>query len=161
MTLPTASADEIGLPVDDAVRIGSAWREMRRGASMTTLRERLQADVLDLGQLDALDLLTERDGVRMGDLASLLRVDASTATRTVDRLVEDGLAERCDDAVDGRRVVVRPSERGRQLHADLAERRRAFLTRVLDAFTPSERTQLADLMERLIAAFDEAVASPE
>jgi len=128
---------------------------------MTTVRERLQAGELDLGQLDALDVLTAHDDVRMGDLATWLRVDASTATRTVDRLVEEGLADRCADTVDGRRVVVWPTQRGRELHAELSERRRAFLVRVLEVFSAAERLQLADLMERLVVAFDEAVASPE
>lgn len=149
--------------MDDAERIGHAWRELRRGASMTKLKERFQATTgaLELGQLDALDLLARQEGIRMRDLADALRVDASTATRTVDRLVEAGLAERCGDPADGRRVVVHPSDKGRALHAELAEARDRTMERMLQGFSPEERRHLADLMERFVHALDELVAEED
>src|SRR5215210_2372965 len=90
-------------------RVGTAWRELRRGAAMQRLRPLLYGDdpdSLDLGQVDTLDLLMERGECRMSDLAGALRVDASTATRAIDRLVTRGLVERSHPPEDRRTVVV-------------------------------------------------------
>src|SRR3954451_25371811 len=74
----------------DEARIGAAWRELRR-ASTQALRPLLFGtgpDALELGQVGTLDLLALHGPVRMRDLAEALRVDASTATRAVARLVD-------------------------------------------------------------------------
>jgi DNA-binding MarR family transcriptional regulator len=147
----------------DEVRVGVAWRDLRRGAAASAVRERLLAasGFLELGQLDALDLLAHHGALRMGDLAEALRVDASTATRSVDRLVDAGLAERSADPADGRRVVVRASDKGQDLQAELAERRLRMLERMLQGFSAEERSQLAGLMERFVQALDELVAEED
>ena len=93
-----------------AVRIGLAWIEIRRGAAMGALQKHLFGsgdDALEQGQMDTLDLLAQQPSWRMSELAEALRVDPSTATRAVQRLVNVGLADRrpCDD--DGRVVMVR------------------------------------------------------
>src|SRR5687768_599435 len=112
-------------------RIGRAWRELRRGASMQTLRALLYGEgpsAVDLGQVDALDVLVQRPEWRMGELARALRVDRSTATRTVTRLVADGLAERADHPADARGVLVRATARGQSVHERLAKRGGEVLT---------------------------------
>src|SRR5687768_17535325 len=99
---------------DDARRIGVAWRELRRGAAMNTLRPMMlgpYASVLDWGGLDTLDLLCQAEAHRMSELADVLRVDASTATRAIQRLVDMGFAERATDTSDRRSVVVRATEK--------------------------------------------------
>jgi DNA-binding MarR family transcriptional regulator len=149
------------LPVTElpalALRVGAAWRELRRGGSTQAMRVRLYADLpggLELGQVDTLDLLVSEGEVRMRSLADALRVDRSTATRAVDRLVAAGLAERTTAAGDGRGVVVRATREGVTLHAKLMDRRRAFLLDVLAAFDEDEQAQLADLLERLVTRSD-------
>ena len=77
---------------EDAVRIGRAWRELRRGALSAEFRDRVYGAGLDVGQADALELLVVGGGCRMAELAAALRVDASTATRAVlSRAVDEGL----------------------------------------------------------------------
>jgi DNA-binding MarR family transcriptional regulator len=142
-------------------RVGVAWRELRRGASMQGLRELLYgagSDALDIGQVDALDLLAERGACRMSELAEALRVDASTATRAVARLVEEQLVERAPAGNDRRVVVVRLTATGRRLHARMTERRRAVLGRLGDQFEDGELEQLAELLERLVTSVDLVVA---
>ena len=63
---------------DTAVRIGLAWREMRRGASAAGLRDWLygtDADGIEQGQMDSLDMLASRPSWRMSELAEALRCD--------------------------------------------------------------------------------------
>ena len=145
--------------VTDGQRIGVAWRELRRGASMIRFRELLYGPDIEIGQVDALDLLVQHGPSRMRDLADALRVDASTATRTVARLADAGLVERVPDPDDARGVRVRLSAEGEELHAVMGERRRLLFDRVLGGFEPDELSTLADLLERLVAGVDAAVAA--
>jgi DNA-binding MarR family transcriptional regulator len=143
-----------------AVRIGLAWIEMRRGAAAVALRGHLFGtgqDALDQGQSDTLDLLSIRPSWRMSELADALRVDPSTATRAIQRLVNDGLATRQPGDDDGRVVMVSMSKIGRARHAAAAERRTVLMTHLLGAYTADERVVLADLLERFVGALDDFV----
>ncbi len=112
---------------------------------------------LEPGELDTMDLLSQQDAWRMGDLARALRVDPSTATRAVQRLTRAGLAERRSCHEDGRVAYVALTSAGRDRHRMAVEQRRAVLDRMFEHFDEDEAQQLAELMERLVAAFDEAV----
>jgi DNA-binding MarR family transcriptional regulator len=115
-------------------------------------------DRLDQGQMDSLDLLAQQTSWRMSELADALRVDPSTATRAVQRLVNVGLATRRPSGDDGRVVMVEITDAGRERHADVARRRMVLMGHMLKAFLPSERPVLADMLERFIAAVDDFVA---
>ncbi|MGD9705076.1 MAG: MarR family winged helix-turn-helix transcriptional regulator [Acidimicrobiia bacterium] len=144
-----------------AYRVGRAWRELRRGAAMGVLRDHLFGagdDALEPGQVDTLDLLVQRESWRMSDLADALRVDPSTATRAVQRLVRAGLAERGNSDDDGRVVMVSVTTTGRRCHDAVAQRRRQTLSALLAEFDPAERGQLAALLERFVRAIDDFVA---
>lgn len=161
--MTTLPANEENLEM--AGRIGRAWREIRRGASAGTLREAVYGsptsdDVsIEAGQMDALDLLVTVDSCRMGDLAEHLRIDPSTATRAMQRLVKDDLATRVDHEGDGRVVVVAATEKGRHVHTVVAERRRSLILSIMEQFTGAERTELAHYLERFVAATDQVVAN--
>jgi DNA-binding MarR family transcriptional regulator len=148
------------IEADNALRIAIAWRELRRCATTPALRYQFfgsSHDALEQGQMDTLDLLLVREGWRMCELAEALRVDPSTATRAVQRLVNDGLAERRQSTYDGRVVLVYPSAEGKLRHAAVARRRVRELCRILSAFDADERAQLAGLLSRFVDAFDERV----
>lgn len=142
--------------VTDDQRIGVAWRELRRGASMQRLRELFHGP-FELAQVDALDLLVQRGACRMSELAEALRVDASTATRTVGRLVNAGLVDRIADADDARAVRVELTVEGAAVQTEIADRRRVLFDRILEGFSPEERHSLANLLERLVAGVDAVV----
>ena len=167
MSVPaSASADaDVDLGAGEereiAIRIGTAWKELRRGAAMVAVRDYFYAadeDSIEPGQMDTLDLLVQQPAWRMSELADALRVDPSTATRAVHRLVRAGLADRGSGAADGRVVMVSATDPGRQRHAAIARRRRHSMARMLGEFDPEERRQLADLLDRLVAALDHLAA---
>lgn len=150
--------------LDLAVRIGLAWIEIRRGASMGGLREYLFGggdDALEQGQMDTLDLLAKQPCWRMSDLADALRVDPSTATRAVQRLENSGLAARAPSDDDGRVVMAAITDAGRLRHAEVAERRGHVMAHLLSAFSPREREQLASMLERFVLRVDDFVAVQE
>ncbi len=143
-------------------RVGAAWRELRRGASMQAFRPMVYGegdDALDLGQADALDLLVFHGSARMGELADALRVDASTATRAVNRLVDAGLARRKRSDEDGRVMVVALTKRGADAHRSLMVRRREAIEAILSDFSARDRVELATLLERFVAGLDKYVAN--
>jgi DNA-binding MarR family transcriptional regulator len=145
-------------------RIGRAWREIRRGAAASALKETIYGpcnthDVaVEPGQMDALDLLVTVESCRMSDLADYLRIDPSTATRAVQRLIKDNLATKVHHDGDGRVVEVAATERGKQVHAIVAERRRAIILGIMERFSHNERTQFAEFLERFVVATDSVVA---
>lgn len=145
---------------DIAYRVAVAWRELRRGAATQVLRDHFLgtgAPAIEQGQMDTLDMLAMKPLWRMSELAEALRVDPSTATRAVQRLVNDGLAERHTCGDDGRVVMVAASRAGRRRHAAVAKRRAAALSRLLAGFEPHERVQLAALLERFVDEIDRLV----
>jgi DNA-binding MarR family transcriptional regulator len=143
-----------------AVRIGASWVQIRRGAAMGALRDHLLGigdEALEQGQMDSLDLLAGQSLWRMSDLADALRIDPSTATRAVQRLVASGLAVRSQHDEDGRVVMVEITDAGRSRHADVNARRGQLMVHMLGAFAPAERPVLADMLERFVSAVDEFV----
>jgi DNA-binding MarR family transcriptional regulator len=145
-----------------AERIRAAWRDLRRTGSTGPVRAFLYEPdpPLDVAQADALDLIVSHAPVRMSDVASLLRVDPSTATRTVAKLQQLALVDRTADPVDARVVLVVPSEGGRRLHARVRDRANDLLSELLDTFDAEDRERLASLMERLVAAVDAQRGTP-
>jgi len=145
------------IDVEHAIRIGRAWIELRRGAWTQHLRGYLfgDDDPLEPGQMDALDLLARRERT-MTQLAERLRIDPSSATRAVQRLVADGLAERDASPDDRRIVMVHISDEGRRRHAAVDARRAHVMAQILSEFSVEERSDLAGLLDRFVQALDDS-----
>jgi len=139
-------------------RIVIACREMRRGTAMQAYRE-LLFEGLELGQIDALDLLVARDAWRMNEYSVSLRIEKSTVTRTVNRLEAEGFAERETIFENGlgRQVLVRATNKGRKIHAEVAKRRRLLLARVMSEFSPEQIGPFAETLEAFVAGIDRVV----
>ncbi len=141
-------------------RLGRAWREIRRGSNTGNLRDVIfgvGGSAIEPGQMDALDLLVTVESCRMGDLADHLRIDPSTATRAVQRLIKDNLAERVAHDGDGRIVTIAATERGRRIHGEVQARRREIIFSVMNAFSEEEREQLVEFLERFSNAVDTTI----
>jgi DNA-binding MarR family transcriptional regulator len=136
-------------------RIAAAWKELRRGAAMAAGRDHLfgaGADALEPGQFDTLELLVQRDGWRMSEMADALRVDPSTATRAVQRLLKTGWPS----ATLRRRRPGRDGERHRDRSRALRGHRPVppGVPGPGPAFDQDERLQIV-AARRLVAAADE------
>jgi DNA-binding MarR family transcriptional regulator len=157
---PTDDPAPLG-PRDAAIaQVAAAWRDLRRNASMQAVRRQLNttsAGVLDLGQVDTLHLLAEAGELRMAELAERLRVDASTATRAAQRLVDAGFASRRPDQGDRRGVVVVITDAGRRTQQEIVERGRRLLDWLGAGFSDDELSQLGLLMTRFVARIDASV----
>ena len=156
---PDPSAPDQRDPSVDA-RILAAWKELRRGAAMGALRDHLFGsgdNALEPGQMDTLELLVGHEAWRMSELAEALRVDPSTATRAVQRLVKGGLAQRTTCVGDARVVMVSATDAGHAQHRAIVALRQATLNAMLASFDPEERTQFAGYLDRFVTGLDDFV----
>lgn len=116
-----------GGDAEDASALRRAlWlRLVRLNRSVTArLRENLRAcGDMTLPQFEVLAALQEApDGLRMSDLSEVLHVSNGNVTGIIERLVEAGLVARADVPGDRRATLVRLTERGAAIQAELAAR---------------------------------------
>jgi DNA-binding MarR family transcriptional regulator len=105
---------------------------------------------ITVAQFRLLVIVTDGDRT-VGELAGLLGVHQSNATRHCDRLQRLGLLERHRSADDRRVVQVRITDRGRQVVDAVMEQRRADVRRVLDLL-PLAETEAALVAMRAFAS---------
>lgn len=141
---PTTRPDD----VDDVVfKIAAAWRDLRR------LKPLELSISMPLGQIDTMDAIARSGPCSMLEVSEALHVDASTATRAVEPLVQAGYVERRRSDRDARTVIVELSREGRRLERRLTEERLANVVRVLcdhGGFTDDELVVLADFLDRMV-----------
>jgi DNA-binding MarR family transcriptional regulator len=124
--------------VDTAPGLVAEWRELldRHAAVSCALEKALQdRHELGLSEFEVLDRLVDAasHNYRMGDLAHDIHLSQSALSRTVDRLVHDGLVTRGACAEDRRAVFVCLTEKGRKLHAQARPTHRDVLRSTWDA----------------------------
>ncbi|WP_055589867.1 MarR family winged helix-turn-helix transcriptional regulator [Peterkaempfera griseoplana] len=89
-----------------------------------------------------------------GQLLTQTLVTSGTMTNRIDRLAGKGLVQRLPDPGDRRGVLVRLTDSGRnradEALAGLLDHERALLAEL----APAQRTELAGLLRRLVAPFD-------
>lgn len=157
---PETPAD---IEVERLMRIGRAWREIRRGSAASALREKVFGsgeNALDPGQIDTLDLLATKQCWRMGDLAEALHIDPSTATRAVQRLLTTGLAEKVAQEGDGRVVHVALTELGRETARYYTERRLDAIRNLMENFSLEEQNAFVEYLERFVNNMTEMTQIP-
>lgn len=145
-------------------RIGGAWREIRRGAAASRIKDLFYGmgpDGIDMALADALSVLVQHGPMRMGELAEALHITPATATRAVDCLVDKGLAERVKAVDDLRSILVSVTVEGQARYEVISARIGTGLDQILSEFDESEQTQLADLLERFVGAVDHYVANQD
>jgi len=157
--LPSGVHTDLELEV--AMRIGRAWRDMRRGSIASDVRDAIYGiggSAIDPGQMDALDFLVTVDSCRMSELAEHLRIDPSSATRAAQRLIKDNLAQRVEHEGDGRVVAIAITEYGRSIYERVSVRRREFVFAVTESFNDEEQHQFAEFLERFLSSVDTYIA---
>lgn len=137
------------------LRIAAAWRDLRR------IKQRDLSIPLPIGQIDTLDVIARIGPCSMLALSEALRIDASTATRAVEPLVNSELVQRRRSDRDARTVLVELTREGRRVERQLTIERLANVENALIGFTDDERVLLADLLERLVAGSTQRTAGVE
>jgi DNA-binding MarR family transcriptional regulator len=124
------------------------------GATVKAMRARfdgaLRGHGLRLGQYQLLRALWEKDGMTPRELAEHAGVEMPTVTRTVQRMVRDGLVRREAHPSDARSVRILLAPKGQVLEAAAAELRKTFTQAALEGIAPADRAQLAATLERVL-----------
>jgi DNA-binding MarR family transcriptional regulator len=101
-------------------------------------------------QARALKVVSERDGVRLSDLAEVLHIAPRSATEVADGLQERGLIERTPDPGDRRAVLLRPTEEGRRIRGEIGAARAADSAELFGRLSPADRAELARVLRTLV-----------
>ena len=164
------------MPADDVDRIVSAWRRERPDLDVTPLevlsRISRLARRLDLArgrafagtglegwEFDVLSALRRAgDPYEMspGGLVAETLVTSGTMTNRVDRLASRGFVERHPAPADRRGVLVRLTPEGRDAVDAAMAQLLASEHELLSEIEPGERTDLADLLRRLLRPLESA-----
>ena len=89
------------------------------------------------------------------DIAMILELEHSTASRMLTEAEADGLVVRSTDPADRRRTIVELTADGRALLADSQRIRTWAIGGVLSDWDPSEVENLAGLLEKLVTTFND------
>lgn len=122
--------------------------------SVRRIRQEKSSEALSDGQYSVLAWLDARGPMTPGELADAEHVQPPSMTRTVNALVDAGLAERTGHPDDKRQVLVAITDTGRREVAETRKRRDAWLAQRLADLTPQEREVLAraaEILRRVVA----------
>ncbi|SDL58229.1 MarR family winged helix-turn-helix transcriptional regulator [Tessaracoccus oleiagri] len=144
-------------PPPDAV--GEALRTAMTSIARWTARTHTRGEGPTPGEVWLLQRLAATGARRMGELADLGRVDRSTMTAQVKRLVERGWAERVPEPSDRRAVTISITEAGRAALREVLTRESGALARVLRDWPSEDVARLVDLLTRFARAVDEDQSS--
>lgn len=118
------------------------------------LLESIPGDV-ELSTLRMLRAIERFDGhPSVGDVATVLAIDPSTASRLVDQAVRSGLLERSRCSDDARRLQLQLSDSGSRVLSEATRARRTLLGRVTSAWPADDMNDLVRLLSRLCDSFD-------
>jgi DNA-binding MarR family transcriptional regulator len=111
-----------------------------------------------LPQFRALVVLDRADArLNVGELAHELRIQPSTATRLCDRLVRRRLGRRRVNPGNRREVIMMLTPAGRDLVAEVTQRRRREIAAIMAKVPPAQRIAIIDAL----TAFREAAGEDD
>ena len=138
-----------------AAELSTCWRDLASILASRRIHASLHPELgskLTPSKLRALELLAQHDGLRVGELADRVGVDDTTATRLVDRLEDQGLAQRHSEEADRRATLVELTDEGSELVSGVVAQRQEFFAEVLATLDADERIQLVRLTEKAALA---------
>ncbi len=106
---------------------------------------------VDPGSFPLLHHLATAGPTRQGQLAEAIGLDASTVSRHVRALIDDGLVEATRDPQDGRAMVLDIAPAGQEYLAAHLTRNRQTLQAATASFSEAERAELIRLLQKLAA----------
>lgn len=136
--------------IDEVIEAFGAMRARRLRES-----DHRGRDAWRMGHLHVLARLQMVGPMPVSRVAEFLGVSAAAATGMVDRMEERGLVERTRDESDRRVVLVGLTSKGRTVLADIGNRGRASLARVLARLDAEELGQLRNGLRAFQRAAEE------
>jgi DNA-binding MarR family transcriptional regulator len=101
---------------------------------------------MTFAQMSALVAISEREPIRLGELAQVEQVAAPSMTRTLATLIADGLVRKDPDPQDGRSWQVALTPKGARLLADMRQARSAAMAERMARLTSEQYAVLAEAL---------------
>jgi len=131
-----------------------------RRALRTSIRTDYPWESLPMAQVELLLALGEHGSVRVGELATLLRLAPNTVSGLVQVLVENGFVTRASDPSDRRVAVVALTAAGRLKLDDWGRAHEQRIGDALDRLAPGDRATVRAALPALAHLVDH-LASPD
>jgi len=128
-------------------------RFLRQFERVTSTQLRNCCAGVTLAQCLVLLELDEEERLAVGQLASRLRLDTSTLSRTIDGLVRKGMLHRERDEEDRRVVWIRLTSTGQAVCTAIHQQNDATCRNVFDKIPAAKRTAIVRSFETLVQAF--------
>jgi DNA-binding MarR family transcriptional regulator len=109
---------------------------------------------ITIAQLKSLFFISNQGSSNLGNLAAALGVTPANVTGIVDRLLEQGLVSRKENVQDRRMLLLRTTNKGEELVANLRERRRGYMAEILAHLSVDELATLAQGLTSLVKAIE-------
>ncbi len=117
---------------------------------------------LEPGEFDLLATLRragEADRMSAGALGRALMITSGSVTNRLDGLEDRGLIRRLDDPDDRRGVLIELTPKGHRAVDAALEQHLETEQHLVDALTAAQRTQLTDLLRRLLVALGDDIGA--
>ncbi len=118
-------------------------------------------DLVTVPQFRTLVVLQTHGPSRLNILADRLKVQPSTALRSVDRLIANDLVTRRENARDRREVVIDLTRRGRDLVERVTTQRRRTIAEIASSIPSGQVRHLIDALTAFAAAAGEPLATSD
>ncbi|HEX3678526.1 MAG TPA: MarR family transcriptional regulator [Galbitalea sp.] len=112
-------------------------------------------EVVTLPQFRVLVVLSSSGPMRMGALAEHVHANQSTFSRSMDRIVAGGWAQRSTSPDSRREVLITLTDTGRALVDEVTEHRHREISTILERLTRSEQESVRAALELFAIAADE------
>jgi MarR family transcriptional regulator, organic hydroperoxide resistance regulator len=109
-------------------------------------------------QYEILMLVSRAEGLAIGEVAARLHRSGAFITIEANKLVERGILEKASDPADGRRVLLKNTQKSLELLERLAPYQRRINDVLFDCLDAKRFRQLRELAGDLLACGDRAVA---
>jgi DNA-binding MarR family transcriptional regulator len=116
---------------------------------------------LTILQVKSLFFITNHGSTNFKKLATALKVTPSNLTGVIERLVEQCLVSRKENPDDRRMLLLKATEKGESLVAELRERRLSYLNKALADLSPEELTLITRGLSLLAKVAEAPSREPE
>lgn len=104
---------------------------------------------LQKGQFVFLTRICEHAGINLIDLSHMLRVDKTTTTKAVQKLIEAGYVRKEHNEADRRAWRLLPTEQALHVYTRVIAQENRFISQCFQEFTPMEKRAVSKLVAHM------------
>lgn len=135
----------------EALQLRESIRQMERKLGMLEEGE-MSCCGISLAQCHALVEIGRAGSISLVELSRLLDLDNSTMSRTVNNLVNSGMAVRALDQGDRRYVTIRLTEAGTATFKDIEHNMNSYFEQIFNSIPEEKKEQVLDSLQILLKA---------